>query len=366
MSSIPKQCADIDAAWLNTVLSSEVRGGAMVTDVGVEIIGEGVGFVGELARLTLRYDQPTVDSTTTMIAKLPTTNPGFRHIGTMLGLYRKEHGFYADVAHTVPVSVPAVYVNGADLLNGEYVLLMEDMAPRRAGNQIESCSTEEAELALRELAGLHAAWWEHPDLDRLGEWLPSVGDPYFDLIKGAYTAGLPKLAPVFGHLLSDHVIELAARNLERWDVALKAGMDRTPHTFVHGDFRLDNMMFEDAPTGVKLTVLDWQLPFRANPMCDVVYFLVGNLDPERRRAEQDHLLHVYHDALLAAGVAGYTFDHCEEDYRASGLVLLGYLVTIAGEADLDSFNERGREVMELMVRRYSTGIEDLGSASFLP
>jgi len=56
MPRIPLTSAEIDAAWLNEVLSAEVRDGGTVTGVSAEIIGEGVGFLGELARLTLTYD----------------------------------------------------------------------------------------------------------------------------------------------------------------------------------------------------------------------------------------------------------------------------------------------------------------------
>jgi hypothetical protein len=42
------------------------------------------------------------------------------------------------------------------------------------------------------------------------------------------------------------------------------------------------------------------------------------------------------------------------------------VVTGAVDVDLDSFNERGHELIETMFRRYGTTIDDLGSASFLP
>lgn len=366
MGAIPQHSADISAEFLNSVLPDDLRSGATISDIDVEVIGEGVGFVGEVARVTLHYgghDQPPPGALRSLIAKVPTTNPGFKHLGTMLGFYQKEHGFYANVAQQVTLSVPAAYVNHADHEAGEYLLLLEDMAPLRPGNQLASCSLEEAEVVLRSIAGFHASWWEHPELAGFDSWLPGPGSPYFHILEAGYKDSLPAVPQVFGHLLNDEVMRLAHRMAECYHEAIELGVGRRPHTFIHGDFRLDNMMFGP---NLEFTLLDWQLPFRANPLWDVVYFLAGNFSPEFRREHQDHLVHVYHDALVAAGVAEYPFEQCWEDYRASGLVLLGYIVTAAADVDLDSFNDRGRELLETMMGRYAIAVEDLGSAEFLP
>jgi len=362
---IPTTSGEIDAAWLNTVLSDEVRAGGRVVDVTAEIIGEGVGLLGEVARLTIRYEDAGPGAVTTMISKLPTANDGMRHIGNVFGFYRKEHLFYEQVGARVNISIPTAHVNLGNPEQGMYVLLLEDMAPRRCGNQLASCSWSDAVVALGELAKFHAAWWEHPELDSFAEWLPGPGADYWDMTRQVYTAGLPKLRQNFGYLVSDDVITLAESYLDRWDAALEVGAMRGPHTFIHGDFRLDNMMFDDHEHGTEFTLLDWQLPFRANPMWDVVYFLAGNFEPAWRRRHQAELVRIYHDALMANGVTDFSFERCWDGYRAAGLVLLAYIVNLAGDIDLDTFNDRGRELAEMLFRRYAEAVEDLGSASFL-
>ena len=362
---IPTTCTEIDAAWLNAVLSDEVRDGGRVVSVQAEIIGEGVGLLGELARLTVAYEGAGPNAVTSMISKLPTPNDGMRHIGNVFGFYKKEFGFYDQVAHRVTISIPTAYVNMGDHDKGMYVLLMEDMAPRRCGNQLESCSWNDATVALRELARFHATWWEHPELESFSEWLPGPGSDYLQMTKQVYLGSLPKLRENFGYLVSDSVISLAERMALRWDDALANGGMRAPHTFIHGDFRLDNMMFDDHEGGTDLTLLDWQLPFRANPMWDVTYFLAGNFEPAWRRRHQTEMIGVYHDALVAEGVTGYTRTQCWQDYRAAGLVLLSYIVNLAGDIDFDTFNERGRELGEMLFRRYATAIDDLDSGSFI-
>ena len=185
------------------------------------------------------------------------------------------------------------------------------------------------------------------------------------MTKQVYLGGLPKLRQNFSYLVSDSVISLAERMAVQWDDALNFGGMRAPHTFVHGDFRLDNMMFDDAEHGTELTLLDWQLPFRANPMWDVTYFLAGNFEPAWRRRHQVEMVGLYHDTLVAEGVTGYSREDCWRDYRAAGLVLLSYLVNLAGDIDLDTFNDRGRELAEMLFRRYAYAIDDLDSGSFL-
>jgi hypothetical protein len=363
MDRVPQRCADIDAAFLNQALSPALRGGEPITAVDVQIIGEGVGFVGELARVSLSYDSPPACAITSLIAKVPTTNVGFKHVGMLLGLYEKEHGFYQHVAHRVTISVPTAYFNHADKERQEFMLLMQDMAPMRPGNQLESCSLAEAEMILREVASFHATWWAHPELESFAEWLPTSGSPYMYVAEGAYRQSLPTLRPNFGFFLSDHVIETAERLLPVFHDASAAGPFREPHTFIHGDFRLDNMMF--GPDG-EFAMLDWQLPFKANALWDVTYFLAGNFEPAWRQAHQDHLVHVYHDALLAAGVTAYPFEQCWEDYRANGLVLLSYLVTTAADVDFSTFDDRGRELIVQMWSRLGVFVDDMGSAEFIP
>ncbi len=365
MSRIPLSSAEIDAAWLNEALSPEIRDGGTVTAVSAEIIGEGVGFLGELARLTLTYTDAGPNAVTSVISKVPTTNPGFRHIGMMFDFYRKEYGFYDQVAHRVTINVPKAYVNQGDLTTNDFILVMEDLAAHRAGNQLEGCTREEAELALRELASFHAMWWEHPELESFGDWLPSIGHPIFDILQQGYLDGLPRVASVAGHLISDNVLSFAHSNADNYQRNLEVGALRRPHTFIHGDFRLDNMMFRDHPGGIDFTLIDWQLPFKANPMWDVVYFLAGNFDPDFRRNHEKELLRTYHDTLLASGVTDYPYDQMWDDYRAASAVLVGYIVTMCGDLDWDSLNDRGKAAAEMMISRYSLAMDDLDPGSFL-
>ena len=79
-------------------------------------------------------------------------------------------------------------------------------------------------------------------------------------------------------------------------LAQEAAPDRV-HGLVHGDYRLDNMLFGEPGADRPLTVVDWQTVTWGPAMTDVAYFLGCALPVEVRREHYDTLLGAYHDAL---------------------------------------------------------------------
>ncbi len=101
-------------------------------------------------------------------------------------------------------------------------------------------------------------------------------------------------------------------------------------------------------------------------MFDVAYFLAGNFAPHARRSREMGWLRTYHETLLRGGVTGYGWETCVEDYRASALFLMIFLVTNQEHVDYDTYNERAQTLMTAILERYTTAILDLNSAEFLP
>ena len=72
--------------------------------------------------------------------------------------------------------------------------------------------------------------------------------------------------------------------------------DVGPHTIVHGDFRLDNLLIRpDVPEVVG--VVDWQTCTRGPALRDVAYLLGAGLLPEVRREAEGELVRRYHAGL---------------------------------------------------------------------
>lgn len=357
MSSIPRSVAGITAEWLNGALDDRTRGGATVTGVRAQNIGDGIGFLGEVARLHLTYDRDAPGAVTTMIAKTPTVVDELRHLGSLFGFYEKEHAFYAHLAASIEIDVPRAHCNLGDPAAGDYVLLLEDLGHMRAGDQLESCQLDEAIDVLRRIAHLHAAWWESPRLDDHASWLPTVGSPYFAMVKGAFIDSVSRPGDLAA-FLPPWVFELAARMVDQYDDWLERAAGKRPHTLIHGDFRLDNMMFgrDGDPRGFVL--LDWQLPMRLNAMFEVMYFCAGSLGTDVRRLHERRLVAEYHDALVAGGVTSYTADDCWRDYQATSISMLGYVMPLVADVQLEHLNERGQRMMTTLMERYVAAIDD--------
>src|SRR6266699_3847818 len=95
---------------------------------GIEPIGVGVGFLGQVARLRLTYDRPDEGAPVTLVGKLPTLDPGGREICRLFRFYEREIHFYRQLTPRIPVRVPRCYASVMDLAADDYLLLLEDFA----------------------------------------------------------------------------------------------------------------------------------------------------------------------------------------------------------------------------------------------
>jgi hypothetical protein len=360
----PRSSAEITTEWLNAALGeSGINGGATITSFEREPIGEGAGFVGEMTRFLLSYDRPDVHAPASLITKLPTADEPYRNIALLLNMYEREIRFYEEIADDVGLRTPARYYSAVDASSGSYVLVLEDLAPGRCGDQLASCSLEEARLAITEIAKLHAAWWKHPRLDTL-EWMPSTNDRSLqELLATVYRQSWAAFVEKYRDQVPREIIDLGERfGADFFDLVAATG-DRPP-TIVHTDYRLDNMFFGLAD-GSPLAVIDWQLAHRSWGMFDVAYFLAGDFPPEVRRQHETALLREYHRALSVGGVTGYDWQTCLGDYRASALFLMIFLVTNQENLDFKAYGERAQTLMAEIVERYTTAILDLNAGEFL-
>jgi hypothetical protein len=343
--SIPGEVDDIDAAWLTDALRA---GGALSPDNAVRsfestILGEGEGFIGEIARLKLAYERDEPGAPPTVIAKFPSKISQNRALGLMFGLYEKEVLFYRELARELSIRVPLCYygdyepprkaesvvasvlsrlpqrvtISLLDRLLAQagqskrrFGLLIEDMGSGRVGDQAAGCSVEEAERALRTLARVHARFWESPLLNR--PWI-NASDDAAEVVHGIFR----RAAPTFEERFRDRLTPTMRRMTEWADqhgVALLHRMARRPRTLVHGDYRLDNLIFNDGDAEHPVTVIDWQAITSGNGLIDVAYFLRPNLPPEVADRHEEDLVEVYHQELVSQGVMGYSLEQCREDY----------------------------------------------------
>jgi hypothetical protein len=97
-------------------------------------------------------------------------------------------------------------------------------------------------------------------------------------------------------------------------------------------------------------------------LSDVAYFLGAGMLPEARRPVEGAIVEAYHAALRGAGVTGYEWDDCWNDYRRG--TFAGFAVTVVASM-LVQQTARGDEMFTVMARRHSRHALDLGAGEFL-
>ncbi|HXQ59611.1 MAG TPA: phosphotransferase [Acidimicrobiales bacterium] len=332
----------VTAAWLTEVLR---RAGALddqrIVDFECEVVG--TGQMADSVRFRLRYDGETSRST-----------------GISMRTSEVEVRFYQEVASTVGVRTPHCYHGDVKPTTAEFVLILEDLAPARPGDQVAGCDISEAALALTELAALHAPRWGDPALARL-EWLNRRTDESNEVGAVLFPVLFDGFAARYGGVLDDHVLDVGRRLMPRIGGYLRH--QPGPWTVQHADYRLDNLLFGTDAGGVPLAVVDWQTVVLGPAAADLSYFLGAGPSEDERRAHEERLVGEYHAALVAGGVTGYSADACFADYRRYAYA--GYLMAV-GASMMVERTERGDEMFLTMARRHAAQIVDLGSHELLP
>jgi hypothetical protein len=271
--------------------------------------------------------------------------------------YRAEITFYRDVAHTVAVRAPRCHLA---LLTDDatgFTLLMEDLAPAIQGDQIAGTDPARVAVAARNLAGLHGPRWCDPGI-LTESWCTEIdaGGAAFvgEVVKGA----VPPLCERLGDLIDHEDAATLAASADAMAAFLVRGRERFAP--LHGDYRLDNLMF--APDGSTVAAVDWQTLSCGLPGRDVAYLIATSLSVEDRRRHERDLVEEHRDTLGEHGVRDYDHDTAFEDYRV-GLMQCP-LVIVLGAA-FSTRTERGDAMFAAMIRRSSAAIRDLGTIGLL-
>ena len=362
--TIPAGPEELTPNWLTDALrAGGVISEAKVTSFQKEILGEGAGFMGQLARVKLQYDIDAPDAPRSLIAKLPSNMPENRAVADAFRFYEREIRFYEQIAGEVELRTPHCYYSDMDVEAGRYILLLEDLAPAVVGDQLNGCIEQEAALAVTSLAKFHATWLESPRLSEI-DWMPMVNDPLVvGSVHDSYAHVWPQFLERFGDKFSDETV----RTGEKLGEAAGKIMDRMsepPRTIIHGDYRLDNLFFGGHNGGDAFAVADWQIASRGRGVFDVAYFLSGGVPSDIRRNIEMKMLREYHQILTANNRVDYGFEQCLRDYRISVLFCLVYPVIGGGSVDLS--NERGLALWRAITERNVTAIADLDAAELMP
>jgi hypothetical protein len=369
MLEVPVTTEDATPAFLTEALRSTATIGSStrVAEVEHERIGVGVGIVGQLARLHLRYEGNAVGAPGSVVLKIPSEYPENRAIGDHFRFYEREGRFYREISEKLPMRTPRCYWNHIDVDTNAFGLLLEDLSNRVSISQVVGAEPERAAQALSALADLHSAWWESPALGSL-EWMPWLNDPVNRSAGEQYRLAWASFVDLIGSCLPDGALGVGEKAQAAFETLLDLGMSDAPLTVCHGDYRLDNLLYDDGAEGPdRLAVLDWQISYRGPAITDVAYFLCQSLAVDVRRDAEASLVRGWYDrvaeSLGGSEIDGYPFELAWTHYRRSVLGTTVYPVTAAGS--MDPANERGLELLVAMADRAFSAALDLESVDLL-
>lgn len=358
-TAFPLSPSALTTEWLTQTLRD---GGhlttARVTGFDTQVVGEGVGFVGLLARIRLQYDQHEAGAPASLVGKFPSPNAGARQTAAIFGVYAREVGFYQTLGDQAAIGTPRCYYAAITPDASGFMLLLEDLDHGRFGDQVAGCTPDEARLILGELARLHAQWWNNPKLDEDNPWLQKGTDVVRGSIHAAYALTWPVFLERFRRELSPRAIEDGPTLGEKLLPMLDEYEQRPTFTFGHSDFRVDNIFFPDAGDERKIVVVDWQGSLRIwSGAYDVAYFLGTGLNIEDRRAHGEAIVRSYHEALVGFGVRDYSYEQLDADCRA-GLLMAFVIIGVIAGGTLDMVNERAVALFKSFFTRLLAAIED--------
>ena len=248
-----------------------------------------------------------------------------------------EQGLLARLPACFNQPIVGVFREGGDgpAPSGGCGVLMRDVSPWLVPVTDEAISLDQHLRFLRHMAALHAAFWAcgsecevvpvmHRYLE-LSPWLAdaeaAVGSAH--LVPRLVGEGWPRLAEV-APAAAAVVIPLA-----RDPGPLVEALAGTPQTFVHSNWKLDNL---GTDADGRTVLLDWEQPGLGAPLSDLAWYLAINC---RRlpQGKQDTIA-AYRRALEEHGISTEAWWD-----RQLALCLLGALVQFGWEKALGGYDE---------------------------
>jgi hypothetical protein len=167
MTALPGCLDEVSAEWVADVLADKLNG---VRSVSVDNLGDGLGQVSELGKLTIDTE---AGETKTFVVKTRTNVSDMHEIGITYGMYEREVNFYDQLADELPIRTPDVHYAAWDPKTERVAIIMEFMDGWYSPDQVAGATREEVEKAIRGLAPLTAAYWNSPLRGRV-DWLGDV------------------------------------------------------------------------------------------------------------------------------------------------------------------------------------------------
>ena len=307
MGQFPTEPAAVDSDFLSEVL------GADVVSVCFEAIGNGL--VGDSARFEIAYADGSTGPAS-IAGKFPAADTTSRGTAQAMRLYKKEVGFYRDIAPKVAIRTPQTYFAEHDTASGDFLLLMEDCGPAEQGDQLVGCTLDQALTCVRELAALHGPSYGKTALTNLP--ILTTSDEVRSFTSKGYIPAAEQFAAKYPGEMSEEDLAVVAATGEKSD-SLWRRPEEQYQSIVHGDFRLDNILFAILGGAQPMVTLDWQTVTAGDPLIDLGYFIGAGIGEKLRAAHGDVLIDAYAEALARHGGPALTNIKASQGYARGAL-----------------------------------------------
>lgn len=184
---------------------------------------------------------------------------------------------------------------------------------------------------IRAAAPVHAAWWEHPDLDALQPHRsPAELAAFFEHWSR-------ELERIDRGVMSGEHRELFARARVALGESLKRGAGRRDRrTIVHADPHPRNVLMSRSEAQSAI-LIDWERWMVAPPPRDLAYVLSFGYSPKEKQKLRMRVLNHHFEMLGECGVSGYTWSQYVDDYHRTVLACLPNCVWLLSAPVLEEF-----------------------------
>ena len=346
---LPFDSSGLTPAWLSDALSPRYPG---IRVAAVDVL-DTTERTNHHLRLGLRYDVQ-VGAPDSLFCKLPPLDPEHRARIGAVGMGTREVEFYAAVAPSLSMRMPACYFAAQDA-DGAFLLLLEDLAAQ--GSEISDGSWavpgKLARAAVADMAELHVRFEDSARLAAVAPWAISRRSKPADFV----TRTLRFVIDHCRDLVSDAYIAVAELYIDHHE-AIDACWDSGPQTLIHGDAHIGNLFIDCDRVGF----LDWGMAKIGTPMRDLSFFLTMGIESDDRRRDERDLIRHYLEVRRALGGSQISFDDAWLAHR----VHAGYTVIASFLTLVPPYNTEARRMFTSHFRgRAMAALDDLDSVGAL-
>ena len=328
---VPASEDEVTKEWLQFALSDSFPD-ATFASLECERIGETYGFASRIFRYRWRNNRKTQPES--VVVKLWET----------AGKHGDREVLFYQTFRNAGIRVPACYYSAADGDTQKAILVLEDLSDAIQGDVFVPLEPARAEEIACSLAKFHATWLQHPKLAELS-WIPDLSTwnrdiDWFQPRRARFLERFPDHLNGLARLLLDK-IELAP-------VVSNARLSEAPKTLLHGDFHLDNLLFENETEPV---FLDWSRPIIGTPARNLVrllLFMAPLLD-------FDDLFDCYLDGFNQ--VSNKPFPPKALEKQLGGELLRAFAISTCGIARWQPVTERGARMLGPGIKKAKEAVE---------